>query len=199
MRCGKLHIMEKIGFIEKEKISLRDGFNSIDRLKNVEIKYADRDLVEERNDVVQLICAGVIMTTDNQILIVNKSKESTGEQSPERNKTLLYIGGHLDISDNSESNMQTFKAGLKREIIEEIGLNIKDDEICSPFVTYTSTPEKSAKHLGIIFPVVIEKSFDVSFIDGKSKFVNISGLSEVENFGSWSEIVLEEIVQKKLI
>ena len=191
--------MEKIGFIEKEKISLQDGVNSIEVLENVEIKYGDRDLIENRNDVIQPICAGVVMTQDKQVLIVNKNKNSTSEESPERNKTLLYVGGHLDISDKVESNLQTFISGLKREILEEIELMIKDDEIASPILVYNNTPEKASKHLGIIFPVIIEKSIDVSFADGKCRFVDMSSLSSMKNLASWSEIVLEEIIQKTSI
>lgn len=188
--------MEKIGYIHKNKISLQNGLNSIEELKNVEIQYGYRDVVEELNEVVQPVCAGVIITKGNQILIINKNSKSTGKTSPEKNKTLLYIGGHLDIFDMSNSNIQTFTNGMKREILEELGLEVKDIETNNPILTYTPISEKSAKHLGVIFPIVIEKSFDTTFTDGKCKFVDIDSLNNIINFESWSEIILNEIVRK---
>ena len=188
--------MEKIGFIEKTKINLLNGLNSIEELKNIEIKYDSRDIVEVSSDFLQIICAGVILTKDNRILIVNKSKKSTSEQSPEKNKTLLYVGGHLDIADSSKNNLQTFVAGMKREILEETGYDIKDNNIHNPILTYTSTTEKSAKHLGIIFPIVIDCGFEITFSDGKCNFIEIDALKQIDNLESWSEIIVKEIVSK---
>ena len=188
--------MEKIGYIDKSNLILTSGLNSIDRLKDIEIQYGYRDIIEDRIDVVQPVCAGVIITKDNQILIINKSSKSTGKISPEKNKTLLYIGGHLDICDNSNSNIQSFTHGMKREIIEEIELTIQDSQICTPIVVYTPTNEKSERHLGIIFPVFIENSFDTAFTDGKCKFISIDNLNKIKNFESWSNIIFKEIIQK---
>ncbi len=191
--------MEKIGYIEKNNILLHHGLNSIDLLKDAIISYGFREIVEERNDVVQPVCAGVVITRNRKVLIVNKTTKSTGKISPEKNKTLLYIGGHLDFSDMSETNLQTFTAGMKRELSEEIGLQISNSNISSPIATYTPTTEKSAKHLGIIFPIIIENTFDTTFTDGKCKFVDIDSLKNITNFESWSEIILNEIVRKAII
>lgn len=188
--------MEIIGYIEKDTFKDKDGFNSIETLQNYTVKYGYRPALEERDDVIQPICAGVILTQDHQVLIVNKSKASTGKNSPEKNKTLLYIGGHLDVSDDAQSNLQTFVQGMKRELLEETGLEIKDSNIFKPILTYTPISEKSARHLGIIFPVIIPKAFDTNFTDGKCKFVDIDSLKLINNFESWSEIILQEIIHK---
>ena len=188
--------MEKVGYINKGNLSLTNGLNSIDELKDVKIEYGNRDAVEERNDVVQPICAGVIITKSEQILVINKNKKATSKISPEKDKTLLYIGGHLDISDTSTSNLHTFANGMKREVSEELGIEIKDASVGNPISTYTPVSEKSARHLGVIFPIIIEKSFDTTFTDGKCKFVEISDLKNITNFETWSEIILKEIVEK---
>ena len=188
--------MEKIGYIKKNKISLKNGLNSIDVLKNIDVNFGDRDIIENRNDVIQIICAGVIISNDGQILIVKKSSKATGSNSPEKNKTLLYVGGHLDVSDISKDNFHTFMLGMKREIQEETGLNILDKDINNPILTYTPINEKSSRHLGVIFPIIIDKSIQTPFSDGKCKFVDIDSLKGIENFESWSEIILKEIVGK---
>lgn len=191
--------MEKIGYIDKNRLALKNGLNSIEILKDIEIQYGYRDIVEDRIDVVQPVCAGVIITKNNKVLIINKNSKSTGKVSPEKDKTLLYVGGHLDISDISNSNISTLKNGMKREILEELGLEAIDIDINEPIVTYTPTSEKSSKHLGVIFPIVIEKSFDTTFTDGKCKFVDIDSLDNITNFEPWSEIILNEIIRKVII
>jgi predicted NUDIX family phosphoesterase len=188
--------MEQIGYIDKRSLIITNGLNSIDKLKDVKIQYGYRDFIEDKIDVVQLVCAGVIMTKDNHILILNKNSKSTGKISSEKNKTLLYVGGHLDISDKSTSNIETFTNGMKREILEKLGLEIMDSEIKEPILTYTPISEKSARHLGIIFPIAVDGSFDFTFTDGKCKFVDIGSLNNISNLESWSEIILNEIVKK---
>ena len=188
--------MEKIGYINKNNLNLANGLNSIDVLKEIEIQYESRDIVENQNDTVQPVCAGIIITKNNQILIINKNSKSTGNKSPEKDKTLLYIGGHLDITDTSKSNLQTFANGMKREIEEELGLKIDINSVQTPILTYTPISEKSAKHLGILFPIIIENSFDTTFTDGKCKFVDIDSLDNITNFEPWSEIILKETIYK---
>lgn len=190
--------MEKIGFVSKASAKLKHGCNRITKLCINSLHFADREIVEERNDVVQPICAGVIITKDKKVLVVNKTAKSTGKVSPEKDKSLLYIGGHLSIVDMQKSNIGTFKSGMKREILEEIGLDVKETCIKNPIVTYTPTTEKSAKHCGVIFPIEIEKPFNTTFTDGKCKFVDISGLKGIHNFEPWSEIILKEIINKQI-
>ena len=85
---------------------------------------------------------------------------------------------------------------MKREVLEELGLEAIDIDINEPILTYTPTSEKSSKHLGVIFPIVISNKFDTNFTDGKCKFVDIDSLDNITNFESWSEIILNEVVAK---
>ena len=63
--------------------------------------------------------------------------------------------------------------------------------------TYTPTTEKSAKHVGVIFPVVIEKEFDVKFSDGKCKFIEINKLKDIKNLEPWSELIAKNVLKTK--
>ena len=148
---------EMIGYIDKNKISFENGLNSFDKIENEKFEFGNRSLVEENSSVIQPICAGVIITKDNKILTINKHSKATSEKSPERNKTLLYIGGHLDALDIDDSNIQTFVNGMKREILEELGFVVNDENIINPMITYTPITERSSRHFGIIFPIIIEK------------------------------------------
>ena len=187
--------MEKIGYINKSEIHLTHGVNSIESIL-AEIQFGEREIVEEYSHVVQPVCAGAIITKTGKVLVVNKTAKSTGKISPEKNKTLLYVGGHLDSEDYTGCTYETLVHGMRREILEELGFKVKMEEIGKPIVTYTPTSEKSAKHMGIIFPVIIEKEFDTNFTDGKCRFFKIEELKSIKNFESWSEIILDEIILK---
>jgi len=190
--------MEKVGYINKDILGLNEGLNSKIKLNGVTILYDDREILEQRNDVVQPICAGVIMTKDNKVLVLNKNSKATGINSPEKDKSLLYIGGHLDAVDGAQTNLISCANGMVREIAEETGVEISIEEgsLSRAILTYTPTSEKSARHFGVIFPVVIEKAFDTTFTDGKCRFVDIESLSQIKNFESWSEIIKKELVDK---
>ena len=182
--------MEKIGYIKKSDLALRNGINKISQLNNTPIQYGYRNIIEERQDVVQPVCAGVILTKDRQILTFKKHKKALSQNSPEKDKTLLYIGGHIDLEDSEETNEATFVNGVKREILEELGLEINDTAIAHPMLTYTPTSEKSAKHLGIIYPIVIEKAIELEFADGECQFISIDELASLPNIGEWSQLIL---------
>jgi predicted NUDIX family phosphoesterase len=189
--------MEKIGYIKKSDLILRDGINPISTLDNTNIQYGFRNLIEERLDVIQPVCAGVILTQDNKILTFKKHKKATSKNSPERDKTLLYIGGHLDLEDSEESTHATLVNGLKREIIEELGLEIKDTAISKPIITYTPSTDKSARHFGIIYPITIEKAIDLNFSDGTCEFISLEDLANTPNLGGWSKLIVNLLIRNK--
>jgi len=185
--------MEKIGYINKKELNLISGKNSLESILT-EIKFDEREIVEQFNHVVQPICAGTIITKTGKVLIVNKATKSTGKVSPEKNKTLLYVGGHLDSEDYTGCVYEALVHGMRREILEELGYKVKMEEIGKPIVVYTTITEKSAKHMGIIFQIIIEKEFDTNFTDGKCRFVKIEELNDIKNFESWSEIIFKEMI-----
>ena len=187
--------MEKIGYILKNNLKLSFGQNDIDNIRG-DIKFGYRDKVEERDDVVQIICSGTIFT-DKQVLMLEKSKKATGENSSEQGKTLLYIGGHLDEIDNATDFITTLKNGMKREIFEELNYFVDDHNIGMPLVVYTPVNSKSQRHLGVIFPVKINEKFNADFTDGKCKFVDIDKVENITNLEEWSKIISKELHYQK--
>ncbi len=185
--------MEKIGYFDAAGSNIMAGLNKLEDL-SVDLKFGDRDIVENMDGVIQPVCAGCIITSDNKVLIINKAAKSTGKISPEKDKSLLYIGGHLDESDCKNSNLETFKNGMKREIFEELRVGVEAESDFDPLIVYTPITEKSAKHVGIIFPVFIEKEFTPEFTDGTARFIKIEDLSQIENFESWSRIISKELL-----
>lgn len=182
--------MEKIGYIKKSDLTLNNGINQISLLDDTPIQYGYRNIIEERQDVVQPVCAGVILTQDRQILTFKKHKKALSQYSPEKDKTLLYVGGHIDLEDSEQTNEATFVNGVKREILEELGLEINDNAIAKPMLTYTPYTEKSAKHIGVIYPIVIEKAIELEFADGECQFISIDELASLPNMGEWSKLIM---------
>ena len=189
--------MEKVGYIQKNNLKLSFGKNDIDSIIS-DIEFGFRDNVEERDDIIQLVCAGLIFT-DKQVLTLAKSKQSTGKNSSEQGKTLLYIGGHLDEIDNSDDFVKTLKNGMKREIFEELGYSVNENDVGSPLVIYTPVNSKSQRHLGVIFPVKINEKFNADFTDGKCKFVDIDKVENITNFEEWSKIISKELHCQKYL
>ena len=190
--------MENIAFVKKEKLNLKNGLNSLGQFENVKVQFGNRDHVEKLNDCVQPVCAGILLTTNNKILVLKKTSKSTGKVSQEKNKSLLYVGGHLDKTDTNSSNLKMFENGMKREILEELGLILPEISITNPYVVYSPTTEKSAKHIGIIFPIVVEE-FTPEFADGKAKFMDINDAKNLNNLEEWSKILLENLTRDKYI
>ena len=188
---------ENIGYFYKEDLSLNMGLNDIAQL-NRRLLFADREFVENLSSCVQPIAAGIVMTKTGKILTVNKTKKSTGGVSPERDKTLLYVGGHISMEDEGQNTLETLIFGMKREINEELNIEIEDNQIKKPFLVYTPTSLKSSKHMGVLFPVVIEKECDLKFTDGKCMFIPFEKVREIENLEDWSSIVYKEIEKDKV-
>ena len=188
--------MEQIGYIQKENLNLRKGINNIEDILASKIYFGDRNVVENSEDSVQPVCCAMIYTRNEKVLTVNKTAKSTGSVSPEKDKTLLYVGGHLSVEDhNKNSNLETFFKGMLREVKEELNIDLKTCALCLGAVgTYTPDTIKSQKHLGIIFTIEVEKEFETSFTDGKCKFVDYKDIKNICNLESWSTLLYKHIL-----
>ena len=189
-------IMEKVGYIDKKNLKLNVGKNDIDNIVS-NIEFDCRDEVELRDDVVQLICAGVIFT-EKEVLTLKKSKPATGKNSSEQGKILLYVGGHLDEMDATNDFVNTLKNGMKREIFEELNYSVAQESVGEPLVVYTPINDKSKRHLGVIFPIQISNKFNTNFTDGKCEFRDIDTLKDIDNFEEWSKIILKELINQNI-
>ena len=205
-------LMEKIGYLDltdMDKSKLLDKivflFNDIENLIP-QIKFDLRENVEKNSKLLQPIPVAVITNYDkNKILVIKKNKYSTSKNSPERNKLLLYIGGHSRYEDSTEKNSQNFlsvcRSTLKRELKEEIGLSIALNDI-EPFFIYTDSDDSSKKHLAVCFWVMIDEngvklnldSNELIIKRGKSKsgsFLKLDEICREKSLEDWSKIILK--------
>lgn len=206
-------LMERIGYFEKDDmlddILFSEQILSDTKLTDVlsTIKFGLRDIVEGNPNYIQPIPIAVITNIEkNKVLVIKKNKNAVSIDSPERDKILLYIGGHSRYEDSTEATAQDFisicKSTLKREIKEEIGISIALNGI-RPFYIYTPSNERSKKHLAVCFMIALDENGIKLHLDsnelilnkGKSKsgrFLTIDEICQEPELEQWSEIILKQ-------
>lgn len=202
-------LIEKVGYFNLN-ISPQFVLSDLKSIENLKVEFDNRDKVEKNMNAIQPIPIAVITNSKrSKVLVVKKSSKRTPSNSPESEKLLLYIGGHVRQEDmNDDSN--TFKIierALHREIQEEIGesISIKNKQ---PFLIYTTDHPKSERHLAICYVIELDledKKFKLTsdeFImkTGKSKSGHILAIEEVNSkkykLESWSKEILKKVFKK---
>lgn len=208
-------LMEKIGFIDSSNLILHEGLIQFSSIKDgmERIQYDLRDKVEEASSLIQPIAIAVITSRDNKkVFCVKKTRKSTDKSSPESDRTLLYVGGHMRIEDSS-SNCSGFldvlRNTLARELFEELGISAVIDKNREPFVIYTPDNAKSKKHLAIgwILPMDEDTKFRLDSYElvqkkGTTKSGSFISFEDIINphmsFESWSKTILLELFSEQL-
>lgn len=218
----RMLLIEKIGYFNKNVLienGLSDGITDYDKiLNNVKLEFKDRDKIEKSNIFIQPLPIAVITNKErDKVLVVKKSEKKTSKDSPEKNKVLLYIGGHIRQEDLRQTILNTINKSLTREIKEEIGESI-NFENNKPFLIYTPNySTKSEKHLAICYIVEMDLSnrkFKITSDEhimkaGKTISGHVLSIGEIlknedKNMESWSIEILKEVfkieklVQQKL-
>jgi len=190
--------MEKIGFYYKTAIKLQTGINDINICDKHILHFDERSKVEEMNNAVQPVCAGILLTKSGKILTFRKSDKNVGkENSPEKRKTLLYVGGHLDKVDKDFSNTTALLNGTRREIKEELGIDIymNCDAYLKSYIIYQQTDLKTSQHFGAMHTILLEEEFEPKFIDGRAQFVDIDKAKQIPDLKDWSKYIIDEIIK----
>ena len=155
-----------------------------------------RHVVEHNQQFLQPIPITVITNKKNEILVVKK-KYFEGK-SPEKNRLLLYFGGHTRSSDiislENESFLEICRTVLKREIKEEIGISVSLENI-NPILFYSPTQSKSEKHIAICFKAVLDDNTKLhldpyEFVPHSASFFKAEDLLK-EDLEDWSTLILE--------
>lgn len=205
-------LMERIGYLEKNEkliniLSSNKIISDDEIAKELPpIKFGLRSDVEEKNDLIQPIPVAVITNKEkNKVLVIKKNKNAVSNDSPERDKILLYIGGHSRYEDSTQITSQDFlsicRSALKREIKEEIGISVALHDL-KPFYIYTPSNERSRKHLAVCFMIAIDEdgiklrldSNELVLNKGKSKSGKFLGIDEIcrePELEQWSKMILE--------
>lgn len=210
----KTMLIEKIGYIEEEKLPLVDGFNDLNTLLPAlnHYSFANRNMVENNPSFIQPIPIAVFVTpNEEKILCLKKTKSSTTLGSPERGRLLFYAGGHTrmedEFSDAKCDFLKTAQNTLEREMFEELGISISLEGKAPSFCLYTPRySEKSKHHLAVGWIVHLTPetklnldSYEMIQKKGTSKSGSFLSFNEIEKtfsedkrfmFESWSKEIL---------
>ena len=214
-------LMEKIGCVTPSVSSLselaqqRVTFCKKNELREYlgALSFDLRSEVEANENLVQPIPIAVFTNTERkQVLMVKKRKEVVSNDSPEKDRILLYVGGHSRAEDSTErtsgDTLAICRYTIQREVKEEIGITVSFDRI-DPVIIYTPDTPKSKQHIAVCFVVERDDIDDLKLrLDseelilnrGNSKsgsFQDIDALyaKEREAFESWSVEICKHVLK----
>lgn len=211
-------LMERIGYIEKtEQFADVIFANKVIEYNDLitllpSMKFDLREAVEANANFIQPLPIAVITNKEkNKVLVIKKNKSAVSTTSPEKDKHLVYIGGHSRYEDKTESNSKEFisicKTALKREIKEEIGIAVALKNI-NPVFIYSNDNPTSQKHIAVCFIVPVDEetiklrldSHELILNKGKSKsgkFLDFYEIQQLE-LEDWSKTILKYFFNTEL-
>jgi predicted NUDIX family phosphoesterase len=211
-------LMERIGYFHKSSIEEKLHHERVFRYSELSEKlgtlcFGFRSDVEDNKHYIQPIPIAVITNREhNKILTVKKNPVNISDISPERDKLLIYVGGHIRYEDNPNMQLndliEVYKRTLRREVREEIGISIQLDGI-EPFFIYTPNSDRDKVHIGVCFLLemdleTIKLRFDKNELlsnkgtSQSGKFQEIDKiLKKSQDMESWSNEILLHCFKKQ--
>lgn len=196
---------KKIGYITINKAlegtlnEIPVGSTNIMHIPLQHIKFDKRLLVEQEAKKLQPI--PILVLTDmeeKRIFSVKKRNEALSKNSTEKNKLLLYVGGHIRAEDvvngRKGDYLQTCREALQREVKEELGISIALKNV-EPIYIY-GKGEQEKKHIAICYKYPIQTDGLKITMDSHELIKN-SGTTKSGKFLELSDIIdgKEEIEQ----
>lgn len=195
-------LVEHVGYIEKDHLDL-SGFidkpmidwNELPGIDS-EWKFDLRTTLEKSSDRIQPIPIAVFSDKERgKILCVKKTSTAVSENSPEKDKLLLYVGGHIRKEDKhygkTTNPLELCKYALKREVKEEIGISVSLDQLV-PMLIYVDDCGVSGRHLAVCFMIQVDSSIT------KLRMTSSELLQNKGTTKSGKFIEINEIVKEKL-
>jgi predicted NUDIX family phosphoesterase len=202
---------EKVGYINNsvtEKLS--EGINSWATIKDCTLNYDKRSEVELTNHLQPVPIAVFTNYERNKVLVLKKNSKRVSKDSPEKDKVLIYAGGHIRFEDQNGNNkfIDVVRNTFRREMEEELGESITVNS--EPYLIYTpSYNEKSSKHIAVCFVITMDLK-DKKFKPRPEEFIQKSGksmsgqvldindlISHSSDLDSWSYEILSRIFNLK--
>lgn len=159
--------------------------------------YMDRDQAEQDPEFKQII-AYAIFRHEGRILTY--SRTSKGGESRLHEKMSLGIGGHINPIDGLADNIETYLAGVEREIREEITFSGTAKQNLYAIIN-DDTNEVGRVHLGIVHLFDLDTDI-VAPLEKKLDnlvFRSLGELSDLwyEKLETWSAICVDALRQQQ--
>lgn len=178
-------------------------------------RFSSRAEVEEKGYLHPIPIAVITNKDRDKVLVLKKDNKSVSENSPEKDKLLLYSGGHVrkedSILDESKKGSvicdNAMRNALSRELYEELNESITFNEAL-PFTIYTPDIPGSKKHLAICYIAEVDmdnmkfnpSSYEHVKKKGNTKSGKIFSIDELEEFYNefedWSKLIIKHVFKK---
>lgn len=215
----KVGINEEIAFVSASELRRRFGREQTTSLTNVSdnpmrLHFASRRDVENSRLRVQPVAIAVVTDVERtKVLVLQKNSVSLGrEESPERDRLLLYAGGHIRIEDARLALGRTLEAvarkALERELREELGTALKASDSQALCIWDRENGIKSQKHFAVCFVCEVDFSifepkldaWEFSNTDPSREAVQVMDVADldVEKLEPWSQAIYESVLAPRM-
>lgn len=160
--------------------------SNVEQIDSLEYTFIDRQKAESDFDHKQIIPYALIFNQKGEVLHYKRC-------GSEKRLSGLYsagIGGHLNDLDKGDSLYGRIVNGLKREVCEEIGVEVTESQVTMLGMINEDVTKVGLCHLGIVFRIDIDDSaltFESEV--GEPKWRTPDGLN-LNEFELWSGLAL---------
>lgn len=160
--------------------------------------YQPRPEMEEDPSFKQLIPYVIFRHTNEagEATIFSYSRGKGNGEARLRSKWSIGIGGHISSVDATENN--PYRDGMQRELQEEVKIDTAYTDSCVGLINDDET-EVGKVHLGVVhvFDVEQPKVASAEDVICEAEFRSVETLlSMMDQFESWSQIVLQALFAK---
>ena len=149
--------------------------------------YQERESAEVDKNLVQALPVAIIRDSKGRVLrLRRKEKESSNTLN---DKYVIWAGGHVNKEDGALGN--PIKAGLIRELDEELRLKILENDLVLKGAVYApNASKKGAQHIALVYEW-IAPSENVAIVINAEEFAERRGNSQSGRFADINEILIE--------
>ncbi len=162
-------------------------------LQEKRARFIDRDLAEQSPEYKQLI-AYAIFRFEGKILAYARTKK--GGESRLHDKLSVGIGGHINPVDGIAESMETYLAGVEREIREELSFDGASKQQLLALINDDSN-EVGRVHLGVVhlFELSTDRVSPNEAALAEMSFYSLEDLNGdlYDRLESWSQICVRAL------
>ena len=195
----KILVVPRTYFEDKYLI---DGGNelNLNELKKIlsNAVYGTRCVMEKNYNFKQII-PYITFISNNKILVYKRG--SKGGEDRLHFKYSIGIGGHIDLEENNKKDpFEVLIDGAIREVKEEIGIEIKREDLKLKYFINDDSNDVGKVHFGIGF--IVNSNFEKTEIGEKEiitdrKFLNFEEINNIyEHLETWSQIFFDGVIRK---
>lgn len=174
-------------------------------LESGQISYRPRGQMEADPSFKQLIpyCVFRFVDESGVVRILNYQRGGGGGEARLRAKRSVGVGGHISTLDHqaseaSQDSGAVYRAGLMRELDEEVSINAEHTESCVGMINDDET-DVGRVHLGVVHvfdmqqPAVEAREDDIQDV----QFTPLDEIAaDLDHYETWSQIAVKALVEQ---